>query len=142
MTENTSENGDATLPRVDVEICVECRIDDGMINHDCDEFSGDGVLLDPGGECNYCGYEAPMTDGGVETQRHEVREAHCQCCGGYAGHGPDPEYCVHCRSAGEHLAMCPMCEEEVPKHDLDEFCTDCEQIIEELDRLLEDFEDE
>ena len=58
-------------PDEDVEICVECRIDDGMINHDCDEFSGDGVLLDPGGECSYCGYEAPMTDGGARMEAND-----------------------------------------------------------------------
>lgn len=28
-------------------------------------------------------------------------EAHCQCCGGYAGHGRDPEFCGACIRAGE-----------------------------------------
>ena len=60
-------------PDEDVEICAECRIDDGMINHDCDETGADRVLLEPGSECNYCGYEAPVTDGGENIDRfHEL----------------------------------------------------------------------
>lgn len=39
-----------------------------------------------------------------DKDRPEPREAHCQCCGGYAGMGrPDPEFCATCRNAGEHL---------------------------------------
>lgn len=38
----------------------------------------------------------------VKPKHPPVREAHCQCCGGYAGHGRDPEYCGRCRRAGEH----------------------------------------
>jgi len=53
-------------PDEDAEACVECRIDDGAINHDCDEFSGDGVILTPGDTCDYCGFEAAVTDGGEE----------------------------------------------------------------------------
>ena len=45
-------------PDEDAEICVQCRIDDGAIEHDCDEFSGDAVLLQPGDSCDYCGFEA------------------------------------------------------------------------------------
>jgi len=45
-------------PDDDAKICVQCRIDDGAIDHDCDEFSGDGVLLQPGSVCDYCGFEA------------------------------------------------------------------------------------
>lgn len=33
--------------------------------------------------------------------RKPVREARCQCCGGYAGHGADPEYCRTCIKGGE-----------------------------------------
>jgi len=36
------------------------------------------------------------------TPQPEPREAHCQCCGGRAGYGADPEYCGVCRRAGEH----------------------------------------
>lgn len=31
-----------------------------------------------------------------------VREAHCQCCGGFAGHGPDPSHCSACREDAGH----------------------------------------
>lgn len=31
-----------------------------------------------------------------ENRPPEPREAHCQCCGSYAGHGSDPEYCSAC----------------------------------------------
>lgn len=42
--------------------------------------------------------------GSNDNDRPEPREAHCQCCGGYAGMGrPDPEFCAACRSSGEHL---------------------------------------
>jgi hypothetical protein len=52
-------------PDEDAEICVECRIDDGAINHDCGEFSGDGVLLQPGDTCEFCGFEAAEVDADV-----------------------------------------------------------------------------
>jgi hypothetical protein len=67
----------------------------------------------------------------------EPREAHCQCCGGYAGYGADPEYCANCRRAGEHLRYCKMCEERVPFHSIEEFCTDCSETIDELDRYAD-----
>jgi len=41
--------------------CVECRIDDGAIPHDCDESGADAVLLEPGQECDYCGGEPELT---------------------------------------------------------------------------------
>ena len=55
----------------------------------------------------------------------EPPEARCQCCGGYAGHGRDPEYCGLCRRAGEHLTICPACEERVPRQSFDGVCPDC-----------------
>lgn len=30
-----------------------------------------------------------------------VREARCQCCGGFCGHGTDPDYCGSCIEADE-----------------------------------------
>lgn len=30
-----------------------------------------------------------------------VHEANCRCCGGFCGHGPDPQYCGACIRAGE-----------------------------------------
>jgi hypothetical protein len=75
--------------------------------------------------------------GGTDPKRPEPREAHCQCCGGYAGHGPDPPYCRTCRAAGEHLVTCPMCKERVPRRSFDEVCPDCEVAINELDELAQ-----
>jgi len=112
------------------EDCWPCNTDDGrlVLCPDCrDERSVEPITL---------------TDGGVMSSAREPREAHCQFCGGYAGHGPDPRYCSHCRAAGEHLTTCAMCEEEVPKDEIDEFCSDCRETIDELDRLLEDANDE
>lgn len=48
-------------PDEDVEICIECRIDDGAIPHDCEESGADAVLLKPGDECEYCGSEPELT---------------------------------------------------------------------------------
>lgn len=78
-----------------------------------------------------------MSDSSTMESQREPREAHCQCCGGYAGHGPDPSYCGTCRRAGEHLIECPMCEERVPSRTFDEVCDSCEEIINELDRFAE-----
>jgi len=75
--------------------------------------------------------------GGTDQPRPESREAHCQCCGGYAGHGPDPRYCGTCRTAGEHLVVCPMCEERVPRRSFDQVCPDCKATINELDQLVQ-----
>ncbi|MFC6825702.1 hypothetical protein [Halopelagius fulvigenes] len=65
-----------------------------------------------------------------------AREARCQCCGGFAGHGADPDYCGICRAAGEHLTTCPMCRERVPRASIDDVCPDCEETMDELDRLV------
>ncbi|SEH60679.1 hypothetical protein SAMN05192561_11227 [Halopenitus malekzadehii] len=51
-------------PDESVDICIECRIDDGMIDHNCEESAADRVLLEPGSSCDYCEFEAPVTDGG------------------------------------------------------------------------------
>lgn len=51
-------------PDESVDICAECRIDDGMIPHECEESSADRVLIEPGTTCDYCGFEAAVTDGG------------------------------------------------------------------------------
>lgn len=60
--------------------------------------------------CYEFGYKVPwesiLARMGAEIEpsgdgRPEPREAHCQCCGGRAGYGADPEYCSVCRRAGE-----------------------------------------
>jgi len=112
------------------EDCWPCNTDDGRLVL-CPDYR-DERSVEP----------ITLTDGGVMSSAREPREAHCQFCGGYAGHGPDPRYCSHCRAAGEHLTTCAMCEEEVPKDEIDEFCSDCRETIDELDRLLEDANDE
>lgn len=43
-------------PDDDPDHCVECRIDDGAIRHDCLAFDGD-VICEPGDECHHCGEE-------------------------------------------------------------------------------------
>ena len=105
---------------------------------DCELTDGGLTPVDQNPERDDVDDRKVETDGGVEISSCEPREAHCQCCGGHAGHGPDPRYCSHCRAAGEHLTTCAMCREEVPKEDVDEFCTDCQQRIDELDQLLEE----
>jgi len=42
-------------PDEDVEICVECRIDQGKIRHDCEEAWSDYIIMEPDTECDVCG---------------------------------------------------------------------------------------
>jgi len=41
-------------PDEDVKICVECRLDQGKVKHDCEESFADYVIVDEGGECPVC----------------------------------------------------------------------------------------
>ncbi|WP_058997809.1 hypothetical protein [Haloarcula sp. CBA1127] len=41
-------------PDEDVKICVECRLDQGKVKHDCEESFADYVIVDEGGECPIC----------------------------------------------------------------------------------------
>jgi len=41
-------------PDEDAEICVQCRVDDGMVLHRCDEATVDAHLVEPGEECPSC----------------------------------------------------------------------------------------
>jgi hypothetical protein len=36
-----------------------------MVKHECDESAADAILVQRGSQCDYCGFEAAMTDGGV-----------------------------------------------------------------------------
>lgn len=66
-------------PDESAEICAECRIDDGMVPHDCEESFADRVLLKPGSECDNCGFEAPITDGGIDQLQDGTER--CDSCG-------------------------------------------------------------
>jgi len=57
-------------PDEDVEICIECRIDEGAVRHECDELVAD-ILLSPGDTCGGCGFEVPVTDGGETAGREK-----------------------------------------------------------------------
>lgn len=44
-------------PDEDVDICVECRVDDGAVRHDCPESAADSVIVAAGDDCPCCGAE-------------------------------------------------------------------------------------
>ena len=62
-------------PDEDPDICVECRLDEGAIRHECDEAAVDAVILNPGSDCDFCGFKANVaTDGGRDIDYDEPPE--------------------------------------------------------------------
>lgn len=55
-------------PDEEQEPCVECEIDAGKVDHQCPESAFDGVILEPGSECEYCGAIAQKDDREMEAQ--------------------------------------------------------------------------